>query len=335
MTYQPRVASTHGTSNHTGRIWTVEEYRQLVKARLLGDCASSELVAGQIVSACTPLTGPYAGSIQRLRAVLQRCVGDRARVRTHSPMVLSDYSELRPDVAILRGDAARYGYHLPTSDDVALLLEVANNGLTIDAVLKAKVYAEAGVQDYWVLDAGRAQLHVFRAPTAEGYDQHRVLQSGQSVGMLQFEDVIATLQPSTPLCFLTRQSRGRHRHAGLRLPVSITRYRATSLPPNPNVTREANGRSRLPVEPQSVPSPRFLQPTAVTSISDSLASENLAKSISDSLTQATAASSKISSPTVSRLETELAPDVSGSELPTVAGSAPVAADNGYSSLVSG
>jgi len=292
MTYQPRVASTRGTCDH---LWTVEQYRQLIKARLIEDCTSSELIAGQIVCSNVPLKTACMGSVQRLRAVLQRCVGNRARVRSHPTLVLNHASELRPDLAILRGDAARYRYHLPTSDDVDLLLEVTSDWLTIDDAPKATVYAQFGLQDYWVLDVRRAQLHVFRQPTSNGYQQHQVLQPGQSVNMLAFKDVDATLQQPAALHFLTRSSRPqpsqqRRRHISVRLPLMITRHRTVSLPPTlgeptekapgkpvetpletsltqPDVSlpQIASTAKCLPTEPQSVPSPRFLQPAELGS----------------------------------------------------------------------
>lgn len=276
MIYQPGVASTQDTFSH---LWTVEEYQQLVKARLVGEDASVELVSGQIIRHRPRLGGRYNGSVQRLCAVLQRCMGERAKVRSRQPIVLSHNSELRPDIAILRGEAARYRYHNPTAETIVLLLEVADDLLTIDAALKARIYAEAGVQDYWVFDPRRVQLHVFREPTAGAYGQHQVFQVGQSVSLRHSADVVATLQPPTPLHFLTRQSQGRCRHSGMRLPLAITRHPvrtspthqemspAPSLPQPPALESTVQTDSLEPVypsfEPQSVPSPRFLQPLPV------------------------------------------------------------------------
>ncbi len=280
MTYQPRVASTQDPFN---RLWTVEEYRQLVHARLVGVNEPVNLVEGQIVRCNSPQTGPSqagnVGNVQRLSAMLQRCVGNRAKVRVHHPIVLSHNSELRPDIAIFRGDAAYYRYHPPTSDDIVLLLEVSSDYSSMNTGMKAKVYAQAALQDYWVLDICRTQLHIFRQPEAEGYRQKQTLQPGDSTRLLFFDDVVAQLQLPTPIRFLTRRNRERNSHLIDRSPLRVTRHSAlltSSLSDSHRspttfdlgssdrtTVAQSFDLAQLPTAaPQSVPSPRFLIPAA-------------------------------------------------------------------------
>jgi Uma2 family endonuclease len=84
----------------------------------------------------------------------------------------------QPDVAWVQRHTVR---RRPRPTDLLLLIEVADSSLGYDTGEKAQLYAEAGVEDYWVVDVQRRLLHVFRDPTAEGYQTHRTLQAGDQI----------------------------------------------------------------------------------------------------------------------------------------------------------
>jgi Uma2 family endonuclease len=44
----------------------------------------------------------------------------------------------------------------------------------------ADLYARAGVQEYWVVDIPSRTLHLFREPSASGYQQHERLRQGEA-----------------------------------------------------------------------------------------------------------------------------------------------------------
>ena len=264
MTHQPVVASTQVPLSH---LWTVEEYHQLVKAQLVGVNEPAELIAGQIIRFAPAYQVCHARNLRRLGAMLQRCVGARAQVRSHLPITLDLHSEPRPDLAVVQGDAARFRYHNPGPEEIALLLEVAAAQLSFAGGLKAKAYAQAGIQDYWILDAYRTQLHIFRDPAPSGYQQRRVLQAGDAISPLAFQDTVASLQSAVPVYFLTRRLRGRQSQVGNRLPLTITRHPHRTVPERsspvetaatPMLAEQGAADRPLAMAPQPVPSPRFL-----------------------------------------------------------------------------
>ena len=71
---------------------------------------------------------------------------------TQDPIQLDDFSEPEPDLAIIRGTILDYVDHHPRPDQVYLVVEVADSTLKKDCEVKDKVYAQAGIADYWVLD---------------------------------------------------------------------------------------------------------------------------------------------------------------------------------------
>jgi len=53
----------------------------------------------------------------------------------------------------------------PTHADVLLLIEVSDSSTEQDLGEKARLYAEHGIPEYWVVDVQAEQVHVHRTPS--------------------------------------------------------------------------------------------------------------------------------------------------------------------------
>lgn len=78
-------------------------------------------------------------------------------------------SEPQPDLMVLRRPITSFLSQRPRATDVALLLEVSDTSLTFDTGIKARLYARAGIADYWVVDINARRLIVFRDPDGGEY----------------------------------------------------------------------------------------------------------------------------------------------------------------------
>ena len=78
-------------------------------------------------------------------------------------------SEPQPDLMVLRSPITAYLERRPRPADVELLLEVADSTIAFDAIVKAGLYARAGIADYWVVDVNARRLLVFRNPVDGQY----------------------------------------------------------------------------------------------------------------------------------------------------------------------
>jgi Uma2 family endonuclease len=226
MEYQQRDgSSTHAPHRH---FWTVEEYHQLIKTRVVGVNQPTELLAGQIIRRSLLQNKDHVASIQCLHRMLQWRLGDRARTDpsvvalSQQPVILGRYSELVPDIAVVVGEASRYANHHPNPVEIQLILEVTEGPLLMDGWLKAIEYAEAGIQDYWVLDLNRVQLHVFRELGYGHYRQRLVLNQGDTITPLAFPDLQFRLREPLPLYYLTRKFKGHSHHPIPLSPLVIT-----------------------------------------------------------------------------------------------------------------
>jgi hypothetical protein len=78
-------------------------------------------------------------------------------------------SEPEPDIAVLAKTGPEYMGANPPASDVRLVIEVSDSTLAFDLGPKARLYARAGIPEYWVFDIGERRLIVHRSPQAGVY----------------------------------------------------------------------------------------------------------------------------------------------------------------------
>jgi Uma2 family endonuclease len=91
---------------------------------------------------------------------------ETANIRIQCGFVCDDN---RPEPDILWLQPRRYGRTRPTARDVMLLIEVSDSSLSSDLQEKADIYAEAGVQEYWVVDIPSSRIHVLSKSDSKSY----------------------------------------------------------------------------------------------------------------------------------------------------------------------
>ena len=84
-----------------------------------------------------------------------------------STLVLSGVSEPQPDFAVLQWRADDYTSRTPSAADTLLVIEVADSTLRYDRDVKRRFCAEAGVPEFWVVDAHGRQILVHRQPAGQ------------------------------------------------------------------------------------------------------------------------------------------------------------------------
>src|SRR5881409_1617122 len=162
----------------TRRRFTVDEYHRMGEAGILPQREPVELIAGEIVVR-EPIGSRHAGTVSRLNRLWTSRLGERAVVQIQNPIELpKEDSEPQPDVTLLRPRADFYTAAHPVAADVLLLIEVADSTLAVDRRVRMPLYARAAIHEAWLLDLTADRVEVYRAPTADGYQQLVRLQRG-------------------------------------------------------------------------------------------------------------------------------------------------------------
>ena len=170
------------------RLLTVQEYHRMAEIGILEADERVELLAGQIVKMAAKGTA-HGAAVKRTEKLLENRLEQRILVRLQDPVRLNDYSEPEPDIAVVIPDPLYYEDHHPTPSEIYLIIEVADTTLRTDCGIKATIYAQSGIADYWVLDVNNRQLHVFREPSQDGYQSLVILGDDGSICPLQFPDI--------------------------------------------------------------------------------------------------------------------------------------------------
>jgi hypothetical protein len=66
-------------------------------------------------------------------------------------------------------------------EGLALVVEVANTTLRTDLGRKLRIYAEAGVPEYWAVDLRNDKLHQMWSPEGKAYREKREVALGDAV----------------------------------------------------------------------------------------------------------------------------------------------------------
>ena len=178
--------------------WSVDDYHRMIEAKILTSDDRVELLEGQILQ-MSPQQPPHAATTQRASDYLRNLLTGKATIRVQLPITLRPNSEPEPDVAVVRIDADEYQESHPKPDDIFLLVEVADTTLYTDHKQKASAYAKAGVADYWVLNVSKRQVHVFREPDSENYQQKTLLNEDAVLSLVAFPEIEIPMTQLFPL----------------------------------------------------------------------------------------------------------------------------------------
>jgi Uma2 family endonuclease len=143
------------------RRWTRQEYDRLIELGVLHEDEPIELLGGRLVVR-EPQRTPHAVATQLAADALRAAFGAGWSIRVQLPIALDDESEPEPDVAVVPGAPRDYLREHPSVP--VLVVEVARDSLRSDRILKARLYARAGIGDYWIVSLVERVLEVHRAP---------------------------------------------------------------------------------------------------------------------------------------------------------------------------
>ncbi len=155
----------------TKKLFNVYEYHQMEDAGILSGRERLELIYGEIL--IKAVAGPpHNASVARTNREMGRLVGDRAIVFVQSSIRLNNWNEPEPDVVLLRPKADFYASKHPGPEDILLIVEVSDSSLKFDLGTKARLYAETGVLEYWIVDIPNDCLFAYSDIHESGLPHH-------------------------------------------------------------------------------------------------------------------------------------------------------------------
>ena len=161
---------------------SVEEYHRLDEYNENG--RRTELIRGIVIEKMSksPL---HRNICSRLYKMLLAALPPGFSVWKEEPLTLPD-SEPEPDISVTAGDEAEFEHGHPTT--ARLAVEVAVSRAALDREY-AFLYAEASVQEYWIILGATRQVEVYRRPENGKYAEVRTFTEDDVIIMAGVPDV--------------------------------------------------------------------------------------------------------------------------------------------------
>ena len=160
-----------------------QDYYYLGEMGVLKPSDRVELIQGEIIQ-MSPISSLHAAHIKRLNQLFAQKFGNQVLIAVQNPVMLDDYSEPQPDLALLRPRADFYAAGHPQVEDVLLLVEVSNTTLEVDRSVKIPLYATSGIPEVWLVNTRDQCLEVYRYPLANTYQEVQIFATGAKVTLL-------------------------------------------------------------------------------------------------------------------------------------------------------
>lgn len=148
------------------RRWSVAEIEEATRLGLFDEDERFELIGGEIV----PMNAKGIQHEVLKNALMYHFVRNSPAefvFALETTFRLSDDSFVEPDFIFFRKAGGLAALNPKTA---LLAVEVADSSLRWDLGRKARIYANFGIPELWVIDALTSTIHTHRRPALEGYE---------------------------------------------------------------------------------------------------------------------------------------------------------------------
>jgi Uma2 family endonuclease len=173
------------------KLFSVEEFQRISDAGIFPPDSRFELIRGEIIEMPNP-TRLHSGRVNKLNRVFTFRLGESAIVCIQNPMFIDKMSEPRPDVVICKPLPELFGPFEPEPADVLLLVEISDTSLRYDTKIKSRLYAEAGIPEYWILNIPDEVFQVRTDPSDGEYRRIENLKRGQPITASMLPGIVFT-----------------------------------------------------------------------------------------------------------------------------------------------
>lgn len=157
------------------KLFSVSEYTQMWQAGVLDEEDCVELLAGEI-RIMSPIGPTHASIVNRLNALLSQQLAGIAIVSVQNPIQLDDFSQPQPDIAVLHYRDDYYVHAAPVTEDVLLVIEVADTTIDYDRDEKLPRYAATAIGEAWLVDVANRTVEQYLEPRGVHYRIRRLLE---------------------------------------------------------------------------------------------------------------------------------------------------------------
>lgn len=165
-------------------LFDFDQYERMDEAGVFDEVFGRvELIEGKIIH-MAPASLDHGEVTLNVGAALKNATRGLAppstlRVFAGSTLKLGRYSAPDPDVLVARAPEGKYA----EAEAAVLVVEVSISTVANDLTVKSRLYAKAGVPEYWVAEPETRRLTVFRAPRPDGTWAETIVHEGEAAAV--------------------------------------------------------------------------------------------------------------------------------------------------------
>jgi Uma2 family endonuclease len=152
---------------------TVEQYHLMIDRGILEEGTPIELLDGILVRKDRAKAGEdpmtvgleHIWAVENLGEILSAAKSLGYYVRIQQPITLPPDGEPESDGAIVRGTKDDYRGRKPVAADISCVIEVADSSQDRDRGTKQRIYADAGIGQYVIINLFEKTVEVYEGPT--------------------------------------------------------------------------------------------------------------------------------------------------------------------------
>ncbi len=166
------------------KTFTSDEVHQMMEIGILPEESGWELINGEIIHRMT-IGSRHAGVLKRISSTIFALLGGKFVIGVQDPIKISQQNEPEPDISIMKMREDFYIENHPQPTDVLLVIEVSDSTLKFDRNTKKRIYAMAGIAEYWLVNLEGNTLEVYIKPKGDNYFEMKVYERGDAIQSTQ------------------------------------------------------------------------------------------------------------------------------------------------------
>ena len=170
----------------------VDQYHQMIAKGILAEGEPIELLDGFLIrkdrskKGADPMTvgHHHAWAVaQLMQTFFPFTASHGCHIRIQQPVTIPPDHEPEPDAVIARNDASDFKHGHPRAEDIFCIVEVADSSLQRDRTTKHRIYAEANIAQYVIVNLVDGVVEEYRDPAAEtgAYLSSRSYRKGDTI----------------------------------------------------------------------------------------------------------------------------------------------------------
>lgn len=167
--------------------FTVDHYYKMIEMGMIDNYEKAEIIDGEMVQKMT-IGDRHGWVVDLLNRFFVRNLPDSVVVRVQNPLRMGEFDEPEPDFVI--ADLTKYdGKRHPRPAETILVVEVADTSLRYDRDTKLPMYADAGIQEVWIVNLRNDVIEVHQQPSVGIYQIVKIFKSGETVASSVIPDL--------------------------------------------------------------------------------------------------------------------------------------------------